>query len=189
MKPTFKLTLFLFLLCSIAFLQNCKDTEFEPKKKPTPAPTRCDTCLPDITTKGLSTFGCRVNGKVWLPVMGYLTPESSANYYNGNLNIQGYNSNLGESLGFNIKVAEEGIKITFPNSNYQTSAGFNKIVNGQLLLELGTEPILSGKIELLRCDLDNGIYSGTFEFDVYDKYNKYDIDTIHITDGRFDLLE
>jgi hypothetical protein len=74
MKHT--ITLFLltasFICCSLLF-HSCTKTPDEPEPDPTPTP--CTNCLPPITTEGKNTFGCKVNGKIWLPKGGGGSPE------------------------------------------------------------------------------------------------------------------
>ncbi|MFI5221498.1 MAG: hypothetical protein ACHQK8_04160, partial [Bacteroidia bacterium] len=54
----------------------------------------CDTCLPNITTVGANTFGCKVNGKVWVSKGNNSVLAGYASFYppNGNTNICGQHS-------------------------------------------------------------------------------------------------
>ncbi len=175
--------LFILPIAAILLLPLLISSCQQPDSYITPVgPPPCDTCLPPITTTGPTSFGCRVNGKVWLPKdVWWYTPRIKADYYDSNLFIGTENSG-GEKIGFNIEVASEGLNVVFPDSDYKTSAGYSKFENGTLQFNFEAEPISHGQIKLLRCDIDSGKYAGTFEFDVYSKDFK---DTIHITDGRF----
>lgn len=182
MKINYNLLICLFSFITLVSISSCKPPDDTPPTNQAPQQTFCDTCLPPITTTGPTSFGCRVNGKVWLArdVWWYI-PRIKADYYDNNLTIGAVNSEA-EDIGFNIEVASEGLSVIFPNSDYKTSAGFAKFENGTLQFKYHSEPIASGNINLLRCDTDSGKFAGTFEFDVYSNDFK---DTIHITDGRF----
>ena len=55
-----KIFLFLLPIIAVAWLNSCL--------KDPPGPTKKDPCpWPDITTEGLNTFGCKINGKEWVP--------------------------------------------------------------------------------------------------------------------------
>lgn len=67
--------LYLILLIFPVLLYNCGPDNL---LKPTPEPD----VLPPITTEGLNTAGCLVNGEVWLPKPGGMfKPAIHCNYY------------------------------------------------------------------------------------------------------------
>jgi hypothetical protein len=160
----------------------CKKPTDNPPTVNNTSPTPCDTCLPPIATEGNSMFGCRVNGKVWLPKEGWMQPAMFVDYYNGSFSVKGTNDQRKESIGFALKVINDTATLVFPNQLFDYSGAGLTIFKQDLYIEYFTNPIDNGNIKLTRFDKINGTYAGTFEFDVYSRDLK---DTIHITDGRF----
>ena len=169
----------------LLLLSCCKDDTPEPS-------------LPPITTTGANTFGCRINGKVWLP-----SPRPSGNlpqieggiktrFANGGPEKNWYDllifADRNDLTGFSIylsRINKNGIfslnKTTFPwpqtpqpNHSYMYYYFHS---NAYM-----TDSIFSGEVELTRCDTLNKIFSGTFHFRAV-----YGVDTISVTEGRFDI--
>lgn len=182
--------IYLFIICTACMSLNCKKTPDDQPGKPHPEePLPCDTCLPPITTTGKNTFGCRVNGKVWLPKNTWFTPATYLELYSPDYeNVVGIiarnYSDVNNQQGISLFLASitDTSTIYFPNSILNYSRGFYSTTTN-----FEAKPIKNGYVQFLRVDRINGVVSGTFEFDVYDKYNLSDLDTIHITDGRFDI--
>ncbi len=144
--------------------------------------------LPAPTSQGLNTFGCKIDGKVWIA--------------NG----------LSNESGPSAKAIEAELKIIDPNTFYlmihtRSSSG----TRVQLTLPKGTIGLNSlrnlydecfgiyydnqfkifhsmeanpGKVVITRLDTINQIVSGTFEFDA-----EYLVDKriVKVTEGRFDI--
>lgn len=173
----------IFYLCLLMLVYNtgCKLPEDTPPTSQPPKQTFCDTCLPPITTTGPTSFGCRVNGKVWLPKDGF-NQKMFADYYDSSIYIVGTNGEAMERVSFSLMTITDTGTFTFPNNNFEyASAGF-RYINRPSSENFYSIPISKGKIQFLRFDIDSGKYAGTFEFDLYSNDFK---DTIHITDGRF----
>jgi hypothetical protein len=161
-----------------------KPTDNPPTGNNTPTPTPCDTCLPPIATEGNSMFGCRVNGKVWLPKDSWMSPALRLELYNPVYsNIIGLiardHSVTGFPQGFSIFIApitDTGF-IVFDKHSLEYS--WSRFYNPD---EFESEPIQKGFIHFKKVDRIKGSVAGTFEFDVYSRDLQ---DTIHITDGRF----
>jgi hypothetical protein len=162
-------------------------------KKPTDNPptsnnntsTPCDTCLPPIATEGNSMFGCRVNGKVWLPKDSWMTPGITLNLFSTrHIDIveviaRNHTEVINASgISFNIASVNDTGLIELPNTDLSLSRSlYYKGDN-----EFSAEPIQKGFIHFTKVDRIKGSVAGTFEFDVYSRDLQ---DTIHITDGRF----
>ena len=172
----------LILLCAAS----CK------KSKPITALTELEK-LPPITQTGANTFGCLVDGKAWLPngskpqiggpnIQVYVDPT----FQGGRFSITGHQYNNFQS------------KVSFGSANC-TSAGYFDLalpVNGidynrfknnvntceYSSFDLGT--YRRGFFNISRYDLNNGVFSGTFEFTIKSPTCG---DTIRITNGRFDV--
>ena len=129
------------------------------------------TELPPETQKGANTFGCLVNGELFVAVphfrWGTAKPYLYAEYDNGGLEIGAANTN--ESFRFFLSPEENVFKrmrIIYSNSN-----------------DIAYQARNIGYIFLTKFDIESRIVSGVFEYEVID-----DKDTIAIvTEGRFDI--
>ncbi|HUS03826.1 MAG TPA: hypothetical protein VMY77_18930 [Chitinophagaceae bacterium] len=163
------------LLLLLAFVAGCKKT---------PAAQDELSKLPPATQIGSNTFGCLLNGKVFLP-SGY--DGSKPNFHviadpnNGDLLIESYRYINGneERIYFganNIKAPGSYPIINLGN----TSVGYSY----QNCYIIFIDSIYrQGYINVSKYDIGNGILSGTFEAHLYRPSCG---DTIHITSGRFD---
>ena len=165
--------------------------------------------LPAITTTGANTAGCIINGKVLIPKNGYQAIGGSPNY--------GLNDNAGNNFNepiigddyWQLEIANKkdvngaGIILYIRNmengdgdylinqSNgelYGDGPNNNQIIAG--IRENGIDKTYwsganSGTIKITRFDYLNGIYSGIFNVTLYNKDNP--LETIQVTDGRFDI--
>ncbi len=173
MKP---LKNILILLCSLLLLSaSCKKQSKNPIDN-----------LPPATQTGANTFGCLVNGEVWIPKGGLLNRELNLTYDSGYINgafdivakrflpeessetfnIGIYNINTTGTFD----VAKNKVVVYYRNANcyYNT----NEPVNFH-----------SGTLNITLLDLKAKIISGTFNF----KLEKTGCPTIIATEGRFDL--
>lgn len=144
--------------------------------------------LPAATTEGLNTFGCKINGKVWIA--------------NGIRNDQG---TAAKAIEVEFRQLNAGTFYLFIHTNADTKdrvqLSLPKGVIGTNLLEdrydqpfaiyydnnfrlFMTKSPNSGKIVITRLDTVNGIVSGTFEFDGEFIVTK---EKVTITEGRFDI--
>jgi hypothetical protein len=161
----------------------CKKPTDNPPTGNNNTPTPCDTCLPPITTHGAGTFGCKINGKPFVAKGSTMIPATQLDVLNKNVGIIGRdvsNKQVYYSVSFNIDPVIDNDVISFPNTFTQNS-GASCIINSK---QYNSFPIQYGIVRFLRTDYQRMIFSGTFEFDVYSVDRK---DTIHITEGRFDL--
>ena len=179
----------LLCLCLAACLLSCC-------KDDTPEPS-----LPPITTTGANTFGCRINGKVWLPsprpngklpqiegglVERYANGGPEKNWYDllifayrqdgsgFQLNLSRINSPGRYPLFFTSCVFAACIQM--PSYGYHYGAGS----------KYSAMSIVENEINLLRYDTLNKIFSGTFSFKAK-AFSGAKLDTISITEGRFDI--
>ena len=174
------LLLLFALLCCTTFQSCTKPPDDNPA--PGPKPTPCSNCLPPVTTEGKGTFGCKVNGKVWLPKGSWGSPATRIEYFNDNLMINGYRSSDETKVNINVKPIYDTGYYDFSTFNFESSRGLYR--NVTLTINYRAQPITKGYVHLLRFDpYIKGIISGTFEFDAYNSEG----DTVHITEGRFDL--
>ena len=182
------LATFAALLLSLPLLTHTgckKPTDNPPTGNNNPTPTPCDTCLPPIATEGNSMFGCRVNGKVWLPKDSWMTPGLYlglfSTLYDDIIVVAARDHSITSNttgISFNIASVNDTGLIELPNTDLSLSRSlYYKGDN-----EFTAEPIQKGFIHFIKVDRIKGSVAGTFEFDVYSRDLQ---DTIHITDGRF----
>jgi hypothetical protein len=153
--------------------------------------------LPDATTIGANTFGCMVNGQVFVP-HGSSNPGSHSTqcnyiYTNGGyyLTVAASNDNnstfiVNIGLNTNMLSINEGQILKLEDRNAPGKAcGLYSLVNASVIT-YQTTAIINGQLHITKFDQTKQIVSGTFNFDAI----RTDIsksDTIHVTDGRFDM--
>jgi len=152
-----KTIIYTFLLLLVLTVQRCqcKKDDTIPKPMPTPQPIPCDTCLPAITTTGQNTFGCRVNGKVWLPQNGSFQPGVNADLLGNQIGIQGFNNSRNEFVTICLNPIYDTCYYKFPT---------NLLIKQQgQFLELHkdyiADTISSGFIHFTRVDFMQGVFS------------------------------
>lgn len=142
-----------------------------------------DDKLPKATQSGKNTFGCLVNGKVWVTET---TTDASAFYQDGVLLISATLETISRDQGISFYIYDQDLA----ESNYPLQEHidqFSSFANfGDDILDCGFETTSShnGNIIITHLDQTNFIISGTFEFEAYSD----DCDKVmKITKGRFDL--
>ncbi|MEP6583513.1 MAG: DUF6252 family protein [Ginsengibacter sp.] len=145
--------------------------------------------LPKLTEEGKNTFGCKINGKNWVPHgtggFGGADPVYGGFFENINtIYIRAYNDN--ESVFLYAKniftTGEYPLNFTttpMPDNLYPENYGMYLIENNSFI----TTSVYTGKITISNRDTTNKIVSGTFEFTGVDKTGN----TTRISDGRFDI--
>jgi hypothetical protein len=145
--------------------------------------------LPPITTEGKNTFGCLVNGEVWLPEVKpfqmFVYPLTSGyefELFHVAANKLVKNSQdefiFADVIVLNANLNSTGsIILNNLNNSY---ARYSNILTG---CSYEVDSIQTGTLNILKYDTINFIISGTFEFTV----GTGGCDTIKITEGRFDL--
>ncbi len=155
------------------------------------------TELPPITQEGKNTFGCKIDGKLWVPYY-------SCNGFSANpcgelaVNVSETNLNNDFPLSISIKASQKTKDNSFSALTIETPTntgifyGGNKLDSVQIKFQKPQS--LSQyhnynyyqkieKFEITKLDLTNKIISGVFELTLYKSIN----DSIRITEGRFDL--
>ncbi len=158
--------------------------------------------LPPITQEGANTFGCKIDGEVWIPFGGAPLLHTNPEFY------------FAEG-GFQILVAQRGdneyteFLIDFTNTtqvgkyylnfsenfvhytNHHDSCYFE---SDTAHYSQNTRTDTIGWLEITRIDTVNKFVSGLFEFELtksnlrFSCCNGHCPNNIKITDGRFDLL-
>jgi len=166
--------------------------------------------LPDLTTEGKNTFGCKIDGQIFIPkqeIFGspYTSPILKATYVYDEYYFNGYYLSIfadNEILQKTIRITLIGgensllegntypITVNQDNSIFGTYEHWGETIdNGDgtgftPVYEFTTNAFYIGELEILKLDTENKIISGTFWYDC----KEINRDTIsRITEGRFDL--
>jgi len=148
--------------------------------------------LPPATQTGENTFGCLINGEVFVPKgydgTGRPNPHVQYDY---DLNGQPYLAISANLFNSNNSLGE--VLISFRNLTqpgfYQHPTTFNFSVGWPIEIGSCSTVIFDTTIQkhgggtITKLDISNRIISGTFDF----KYKTLQCDTVFITDGRFDI--
>ena len=170
----------------------CRKDNLEPGTYPAPIDY---TVLPPATQTGANTFGCLVDGEVWVPRV----PLLAVTYRDISSHVSEKNGTGAGGVTCNLvdldKRIDNWLSISFGNNYFQTkqfcfptnigvTAHFKKTNgDGYLSNYFDTD---ENCITITKLDTTNNIISGTFQFTMYnDTINKND--KVIITDGRFDL--
>ena len=150
--------------------------------------------LPPETQTGAMTFGCKVNGKVFVPRDGNGKPGLYVQYVNlGNvpdggwhLNIPAYNyaTKRGVSIETDSLLLVEGKNYEFKRLKGYPLTWYEESVNGSTVI-YGKLDANSGSLLIKKHDPSQRIISGTFQFV---GTNVSTGETITVTDGRFDII-
>jgi hypothetical protein len=136
--------------------------------------------LPPITMEGKNTFGCLVNGKVWLPGGRNSTPSADFS----SVKCLNFNATTDDS-GFLFSIRNAPI-ITTTFDLTDTSkvwAIYDRKVNGTFCT-YESYHVRSGTLVITKFDKVSSILSGTFQFKTF---NFACGDTVKIAEGRFDI--
>lgn len=151
--------------------------------------------LPSATQTGANTFGCLVNGKAWV------AQRNDCNIFCDASFKVFYDASLGGSLSL-ISVFinsennnNEKIIISFDSTNFKMMHIYQNKVDMKFaftdyttstscadLHSVDSFTNATGKVQLTRYDLANGVVSGIFSFTL----SQVGCETITVTDGRFD---
>jgi len=145
-----------------------------------------DDELPPISMEGKNTFGCLVNGQLFVSKgrPGNVGTYAELQYAQDTIGINIYATNYetDQSLIFSfydIPDLVEDKRYFLHTQNYSV---FYVTQN----CDYRTDKLVDGWIELNKYDIKRPIISGTFEFTAY---NPDCGDTIKVTNGRFDIGE
>ena len=148
--------------------------------------------LPPATQTGANTFGCKINGKVYIP-KGYNGTGTPNPHLTFDVGLNGLPIFAVDAKRLNTSSEfEGGVIISFQNitgvgqysypNNFNFSIGWSSVLNNCGTTAFDTTIQLFGGGTLTRYDVTNRIISGTFNF----KFKALSCDTVLVTDGRFD---
>jgi hypothetical protein len=174
-----KLTYF-FVIISLFTFSKCEKNKID------------DNGLPPATQQGKNTLGFLLNGQPWTPQGNNGTANLSIDvdfaFNNGIFNIAAYRrlgNNAREKIAFGIPDSLNFFKMPitlFLGPNTLLGLGFTNEICDYSSRDSTT--FSSGNITISKLDKITGIFAGTFNATLY-KTNC--VDTIRITNGRFDM--
>lgn len=178
-----------FALCTLLSISACHKT---PREVDKPEPIDIYHTLPEITQEGKNTFGCKVNGEVWVPRVELFVPWYTLDFQFSEANLKG-NGLIGCRLL--TESDDDFMVVVFGPTNFKPGAYFqndqadNVTYSSLRLSSLGyhseNKDSSYNLVNVNFIDTESNIVSGTFQFKLYNDMNPND--TIHITEGRFDL--
>ncbi|MCW5923524.1 MAG: hypothetical protein KIS77_14365 [Saprospiraceae bacterium] len=191
LSPPAKANTLLLMLVALWLLACYKDAP-PPYVKPDPCP------WPEITTQGLNTFGCKINGKEWVPcvdiygaVVG-LRPIDCTLRESDRSNFLGVDASYSMSsisdtsnlFFLGLKPLKEGV--INPQDLAHLRIKFSLSYNGGLSSTSWSADSsgIGTTIEILRLDTSQNIIAGKFSSLLFANAGG---DTLVLTDGRFDL--
>ena len=147
-----------------------------------------DDELPAITSEGKNTFGCLVNGELWLPKgrlgQGGAFIEIQQPKDTVVINIYAGNDKANSNIAFSIH--DSPTLQTGKTYDLTYDKFYARYVDYATDVSCHYDEALTGSIRLSKFDPDGNIIAGTFEFKAYSDGCK---DTVTITEGRFDIGE
>ena len=165
--------IYLIAAAIVIFCSNCKKNNSSPQ-------------LPIETQVGANTFGCKVNGEIWLPNgAAFTTPAYDVQYYksDGYLYLLLNQSNTNQAIKIKMKgVFNIGIYSLDP-SNVRAIEYINLHTNNNCIDYNKTNTTQTGIVEITKIDTTNKIVSGRFNGIL----SLISCPDINITEGRFDF--
>jgi hypothetical protein len=158
-------------------------------KKSSPPPN----ILPPVTQEGKNTFGCRVNGEVWIPYFSCTVRTGTCKelgfgvYHNDTISklpiyfTLTVRRTIGDTLYSSFDMYTDGTRIT--NTGNVIDSVFLIYTKGTKHFTNFPPNRRSGFLNLSKLDTVNHIMAGAFSFRLYDTGG----DSVLVTDGRFDL--
>jgi len=169
-------------LCLVV-ISCCKDTN---KPINIPAPS-----LPAISSEGKNTFGCLINGELYLPKgsynHSYYSWHDEPNFYGTfsmNVNRKQPNDNSNFTIELRNRVFTIGKHLVYANPNTKNYLFHSEGSSPPAEYENFTLDS-NNFIHLIRLDTINRIAAGTFQFSLVNNNNI--LDTVKVTEGRFDF--
>jgi hypothetical protein len=183
-----QIRLLLFIIACANIFAACKKDKTTTPIEPTPTGDQ----LPAITQTGANTFGCLINGKVWIPKGSSCGTKPNPHIiYDLGFNGKPY---LDIKTGHFVNCNPQGfVNISFGNLDhlgfynypldFDFSTGWPEVLNNCFTPALDSTVKKWGNGIITKLDIPNHIISGTFNC----KFKTLQCDTVFITDGRFDI--
>ncbi|HXC06806.1 MAG TPA: hypothetical protein VNZ86_18740 [Bacteroidia bacterium] len=159
------------------------------KKDPStsPSPTNSQTVvwqLPAETTSGKGTFGCLINGQLWLPSSA-ISPPLTFSRSHSRLTIHANDDSEYAFVFVCPPIKKDTTFTVSDNTIHNLNQSFScYFMYGSVKVQGLPVHGYQGTFTFTRYDTVNSIYSGTFSLNAIDTVSGQ---TIQLTQGRFDL--
>ncbi|HMX38803.1 MAG TPA: hypothetical protein PKD78_00695 [Saprospiraceae bacterium] len=158
--------------------------------------------LPALTTIGANTFGCKVNGKVWVVKAGdpvpfdpsfqlFASSITEKNGQGGYITVNEFGVGVDQTMSFGLPCRKDTLHTH--GKVYTDSKRFGIWLSDNTSHKRyypDTGIIKDNRLEITHLDTVNNVISGTFSFQLFEG-NNYKItnrnNSIIVTDGRFDI--
>ena len=145
--------------------------------------------LPPATQSGKGTFGCKVNGEVWVPEAPPNFTELNADYYKNEFFVSAFrhvqDKNIDSDISIHIRDSGwRGVGHYHLSSRYKTNWF---ALYGNNNCDYHTDTLNTGKLIITHFDSIKRIVSGRFHFTAVLEQGNCEKDTFQVTDGRFDI--
>lgn len=202
-----KIIFLLALLLAFAYALLLPACHKDAPDPPVPPPVVLPDTLPPLTTVGANTFGCYVNGKLWLPKAdwkAYADPEyfrllsglsEGAPYLGGYMKAKTSTDSARQTISFGFSGNLRGKGIFHTNLDGLIDPGKFEVrvldhLSGKFYYPDYSRLTQSNRLEVTHLDTVLNILSGEFSFTLYEGWdNKITNrkDSLVITNGRFDV--
>lgn len=169
-------------------------------KEPPPVPPRPDPCpWPEVTTQGLNTFGCKINGKEWVPCINpwllltitrpidcTVRESDGSNFLSLVLNRVIKDSTYSDATldgGIIIGLKPCSVGKMNINSDFEF-ASMHVFADWEGCSYEAFDSQAENSLMITRLDTSKNIISGQFQMTLIDEQSGKQIS---ITDGRFDI--
>jgi hypothetical protein len=171
--------LFLLLIATLTLSSCDKDND-------NPPPTNPVDQLPPPTQTGANTFGCLLDGQVFLPGNGTNPLDCVYQFVDGGyyFSLQA-NKRDSNNIPLRLGCGTQKFQI-FEGQSYQLKEKVDGNAYGKYSYAANftyTSQLQTGELKISKLDFTNNIVSGTFWYDVID----YQGITHQIREGRFDM--
>lgn len=197
-----KIIFLLALLLAFAYALLLPACHKGPPDPPVVPPVVLPDTLPPLTTTGANTFGCKVNGKIWVVKAGdpvpfdpsfqlFASSITEKDGQGGYITVNEFDVGVNQTMSFGLP-CRKGIFHTHGDaSNDPNRVGiWLSDKNSHKRYYPDTGIVTDNRLEISFLDTANNIISGTFSFRLFEG-NNYKItnrnNSVVVTDGRFDI--
>jgi len=179
-----KITKYLLLISTVIFLAASCNKDDTPPPEPE---------LPPLTTEGLNTLGCYINGEPWVAeipplseIIGLRRVDAGYRTSDGRFGLIATKTNKEGTIDEYIRLLAHFNNLGTYNLDFRPHvySNYSDDRNSDCYIDFDLDTLKSRTIEIIHLDTINKTISGKFEFSVF---NKDCQDTFNITDGRFDV--
>ncbi|NOQ74849.1 MAG: hypothetical protein GQ574_22735 [Crocinitomix sp.] len=182
----YKLAKILFVLLCFSHVYSCKKD----------STVTSEEQLPPMTHEGKNTFGCKVNGKIWIPeasftIGGSIAIDKSYNELTGGFWIEATKKNKEDDIFeymkfYGVNLHEVDLyEMSVLNADI---TGFNDITNVHYSCGgFKHDTLNKGILNITYLNKEDNIIAGTFSMKLISSDYCAETTYLDITDGRFDL--